>query len=88
MPRDVARRTGEQIDRLLDDPEIKPDEIREGLALLRTKPKAGPGLLPDLVNEVRQKHAHPELGARPPGRRRPYQPYHDPPEGSDDEEPV
>ena len=29
-PRDVTRRTGEQIDLLLDDPVIEPDEIRAG----------------------------------------------------------
>ena len=64
LPRDVARQTGEQIDALLDDPEIQPDEIREGLARLRAKPKLGPGILPNLVHEVRQERAHPELAAR------------------------
>ena len=61
LPRDVARRTGEQIDVLLDDPEIAPDEIRQALAKLRSNPKLGPGVLPSLVNEVRQLAAHPEL---------------------------
>lgn len=70
LPRDVARKTGEQIDKLLGDPEIKPDEIRAGLAKLRAKPKLGPGLLPDLVHEVRQERAHPELTAKPPPPRR------------------
>lgn len=72
LPRDVARQTGEQIDKLLGDPEIKPDEIRAALAKLRAKPKLGPGLLPNLVHEVRQEQAHPELTARasPPADRR------------------
>jgi hypothetical protein len=50
-PRDVQRRTGEQIDRLLDEG-IEPDRIRAGLALMRSKPRTGPGLLPDLVHEA------------------------------------
>jgi hypothetical protein len=71
LPRDVARQTGEQIDSLLDDPGIQPDEIREALARLRTKPKLGPGILPNLVHEVRQEQAHPGLAVRgsPAGRR-------------------
>lgn len=68
LPRDVARRVGEQIDLLLDDPEITPDEIRQGLAKLRSNPKLGPGVLSSLVNEIRQLNAHPEL-ARAPNRR-------------------
>ena len=64
-PRDVTRRTGEQIDGLLDDSEIKPEEIRAALGLLRAKPNLGPGVLPNLVNEVRQKAAHPELAGIP-----------------------
>jgi hypothetical protein len=68
LPRDVARQTGEHIDKLLGDPEVKPDEIRAALAKLRAKPKLGPGLLPNLVHEVRQEQAHPEL-ANPPPRR-------------------
>jgi hypothetical protein len=68
-PRDVTRRTGEQIDRLLDDPGITPDEIRAGLALLRAKPNLGPGTLPNLVNQVRQETAHPELSSRASPRR-------------------
>ena len=64
LPRDVARRVGEQIDALLDDPAIDPDEIRAALAILRTKPNLGPGVLPNLVNEVRQQRAHPELTTR------------------------
>ena len=63
-PRDVTRRTGEQIDLLLDDPVIEPDEIRAGLALLRANPRLGPSTLPSLVNQVRQEAAHPELAAR------------------------
>lgn len=62
LPRDVARRTGEAIDSLLDDPEITPDEIRKGLAKLRANPRLGPGVLPSLVNEVRQLAADPSLG--------------------------
>jgi hypothetical protein len=50
-----------QIDSLLDDPEISPDEISEALRRLREKPNLGPGILPSLVNEVRQEQAHPEL---------------------------
>lgn len=71
LPRDVARQTGEQIDALLDDPEIQPDEIREALSRLRTKPKLGPGILPNLVHEVRQETAHPGLTVSnsPVGRR-------------------
>ena len=61
LPRDVARRVGEQIDLLLDDPDITPDEIRQGLAKLRANPRLGPGVLPSLVNEVRQLAADPRL---------------------------
>jgi hypothetical protein len=53
-PRDVIRKTGEQIDNLLDEPEISIDDIRAGLARLRAKPNLGPGVLPNLVNEVIQ----------------------------------
>jgi hypothetical protein len=69
LPRDVARGFGEQIDSLLDDPQIAPDEIREALARMRKKPKLGPGVLPSVVHEVRQERAHPELASRasPPG---------------------
>jgi hypothetical protein len=71
LPRDVARQTGEQIDKLLGDPVIQPDEIRAALAKLRAKPRLGPGLLPNLVHEVRQMQAHPELsvGTQPADRR-------------------
>lgn len=67
-PRDVLRRTGEAIDRLLDE-QIDPDDIRAGLALLRARPKLGPALLPDLVHEARitaqdnQQHSPPPQGA-------------------------
>ena len=64
LPRDVAQRTGDKIDALLGDPEITPDDIRGGLALLRSKPGLGPGVLPNLVHEFRQKQAHPELTQR------------------------
>ena len=57
MPRDVARRVGEKIDSLLDDPDIDPDEIREGLRRLRSNRQWGPGMLPNLVHEVRQERA-------------------------------
>ena len=57
IPRDVARRIGEQIDSLLDDPDIAVDEIREGLTRLRSNRKWGPGMLPNLVHEVRQERA-------------------------------
>ena len=57
LPRDVARRVGEKIDSLLDDPGIDPDEIREGLRRLRSNRKWGPGMLPDLVHEARQERA-------------------------------
>ena len=77
LPRDVARQTGEQIDRLLDDPEITPEEIRAGLALLRSKPGLGPRVLPNLVHEYRQKQAHPELAQRASPRRG-HQPYRNP----------
>jgi hypothetical protein len=62
LPRDVQRRIGEQIDLLLGDPEVTPDEIRQGLAKLRANPRLAPGVLSSLVNEVRQLAAHPELG--------------------------
>ena len=57
IPRDVTRRIGEQIDSLLDDPDIAVDEIREGLTRLRSNRKWGPGMLPNLVHEVRQERA-------------------------------
>lgn len=81
LPRDVARRIGEQIDSLLSDPEITPDEIQAGLAKLRANPKLGPGVLPSLVNEVRQLAAHPEMASRASPRRG-HQPYQDPPDDS------
>lgn len=56
-PRDVAKQIGEKIDSLLDDPEISPDEIREGLRRLRSNRKWGPGMLPNLVDEYRRELA-------------------------------
>jgi hypothetical protein len=56
-PRDVIRQIGERIDSLLDDPEISPDEVREALRRLRANRKWGPGMLPNLVNEIRQENA-------------------------------
>ena len=60
-PRPVAAKVGEAIDALLDDSDIKPDEIREGLRRLRGKPHLGPGVLASLVNEYRQEQADPSL---------------------------
>ena len=72
-PRDVVRQLGEAIDSLLDDPEIKPDEIREGLRMLRAKPRLGPGALKNLVDEYRQGVADPGLAQRAsPPRQRDY----------------
>jgi len=50
-PRKVKQRTGEAIDGLLDEG-IEPDRIRAGLALMRSRPGKGPGLLADLVHEA------------------------------------
>lgn len=66
LPRDVARRVGEQVDSLLDDPEIQADEVREGLRRLRSNRKWGPGMLPNLVHEIRQERS----GQGDPGRAR------------------
>jgi len=68
-PRPVAAKVGEAIDTLLDDPDIKPDEIREGLRRLRGKPHLGPGVLASLVNEYRQELADPGLKQRASPRR-------------------
>jgi hypothetical protein len=81
LPREVARRVGEQIDKLLDDPEIAPDEVRAGLARMREKPRLGPGVLPSIVHEIRQEKAHPELAARTSPRRG-HSPYQDPEDDS------
>lgn len=70
LPRDVARRVGEKIDALLDEPDIDPDEIREGLRRLRSNRKWGPGILPDLVHEVRQERAGEGTPRAGPGDRR------------------
>lgn len=51
-PREVKQRTGAKIDALLDEG-IDPDEIRAGLRLMRSRPRTGPGLLPDLVFEAK-----------------------------------
>jgi hypothetical protein len=64
IPRDLARRIGEQIDSLLSDPEINPPEITEALRRMRLKPHLGPGVLPSIVHEVRQEWANPELAGR------------------------
>lgn len=70
MPRDFAKTLGEEIDKLLSDPEIDPAEIREALRRMRLKPKLGPRILPSLVHEVRQEWAHPELVDDPRQRAR------------------
>ena len=59
------------IDALLDDSHVKPDEIREGLAVLRSRPDLGPGALAALVDEIRQKRANPALASRASPRRPP-----------------
>jgi hypothetical protein len=43
--------------------ECPADEISAGLAMLRSRPDLGPGVLPHLVNEVRQRRA---VAAEPP----------------------
>jgi hypothetical protein len=60
-PRDIARRLGEAIEELLDDPAITPDEIRAGLAMMRQKPRLGPGALSSVVDELRRIAADPSL---------------------------
>jgi hypothetical protein len=80
-PRPVQGKVGEAIDALLDDPEIQPDEIREGLRRLRAKPNLGPGVLPSLVNEYRQELADPSLAQRASPKRG-HQPYRNPPDES------
>jgi hypothetical protein len=46
----LKQRTGEVIDRLLDEG-VDPDHIRGGLGLMRSRPGKGPGLLEDLVHD-------------------------------------
>ena len=75
LPREVAKRVGMQIDSLLDDQDISVDEVREALVRLRSNRKWGPGMLPNLVHEVRQEAA---------GEGRP-QPRGDPRQESTDE---
>ena len=67
--RPTRTKVGDMIDTLLDDPNVKPDEIREGLTKLRARPDLGPGTLPALVDEIRQKRANPELASRASPRR-------------------
>jgi hypothetical protein len=52
-PRDVIRRTGEVIDRLLGEG-ISPGVVQEALKLLRQRPGSSPGFLPYLVHQVQQ----------------------------------
>jgi len=66
--RPTRTKLGEAIDALLDDSEVNPDEIRKGLALLRSKPHLGPGALASLVDEVRQVAANPSLRRGAPKR--------------------
>jgi hypothetical protein len=67
-PRDVARRLGEAIEELLDDPVITPDEIRAALAKMRANPRLAPGVLSSLVHEIRQVAENPELANGRPSR--------------------
>jgi hypothetical protein len=57
LPRQVAQQIGAKIDALLDDGDISGDEVREGLRRLRSNRTWGPGMLPNLVHEVRQEWA-------------------------------
>ena len=69
--RPTRTKVGDMIDALLDDSHVKPDEIREGLAVLRSRPDLGPGALAALVDEIRQKRANPALASRASPRRPP-----------------
>ena len=51
LPRDMKQRTGEKIDALLEDG-FTEDQIRAGLALMRSRPGKGPGLLSEFVVEA------------------------------------
>lgn len=81
-PSGITRgKLGGAIDTLLGDAEITPDDIREGLALLRSKPHLGPGVLASLVDEVRQLKADPSLAQRASPQRG-HTPYRNPPESA------
>lgn len=64
-PRDVLRTLGEKIDSLLAE-NFTPDQIREGIRVMRARGK-GPGLLPHIVNELVNP---PDPRASPNGGRR------------------
>jgi hypothetical protein len=51
VPRDVKQRTGTKIDALLEDG-FTDEQIRAGLALMRSRPGKGPGLLSEFVHEA------------------------------------
>jgi len=75
--RPVRTKVGDMIDALLDDANVTPDDVRQGLAVLRSRPNLGPGTLPALVDEIRQKRADPSLASRASPRRG-HQPYRNP----------
>lgn len=77
-PRDVIRVTGEKIDSLLDEG-TDTEDIKAGLAKLRSRPDLGGGVLPSLVNEIVQTRGN---GGRPPPKRGAHQPYQNPPDDS------
>lgn len=58
-PKDLLVQTSQKIDTLLAEEHITADMVRAGLALLRTKPHLGPGLLPNLVYEAMNANASP-----------------------------
>ncbi|MFG2001738.1 hypothetical protein ACGFNU_21560 [Spirillospora sp. NPDC048911] len=66
-PRDVLQKTGEKIDALVAEG-IEPSDIRKALALLRARPRLGPGTLPNLVHEARSEPADESSAAARPGR--------------------
>jgi hypothetical protein len=70
-PRDVLRKTAERIELLLDDPDVTADEITEALRRLRIKGAgAGPGLLGNLIGDIRSEQAGTANGRASPGSRR------------------
>ena len=60
VPRDMRQRTGEKIDALLED-DFTEDQIRAGLALMRSRPGKGPGLLSEFVHEAATAAASPNV---------------------------
>lgn len=67
-PRKVLQKTGEQIDDLVDE-DVPAEFIRAGLAMLRARPKLGPGVLPNLVHEARFNATNPQPVAPQPIQR-------------------